>query len=96
VVPLIELGYAYTGVDVSKAMMDRLRHKLEGKAHRLTLINADATALPLEDNAFDVAIAPHILQLIPDWQTAMDELRRVLKPSGVFIYFHPDRTSVIL
>lgn len=86
--PIVKRGYAYTGVDVSEAMMDRLRQKLEGKAHRLTLINADATALPFEDNAFDVAIAPHILHLIPDWQTAMDELRRVLKPAGVFIYFH--------
>ncbi|WP_017301992.1 class I SAM-dependent methyltransferase [Nodosilinea nodulosa] len=86
--PIVERGYVYTGVDVSEAMMDKLRQKLEGKAHRLTLINADATALPLEDNSFDVAVAPHILHLIADWQTAMDELRRVLKPSGVFIYFH--------
>lgn len=86
--PIVEQGYAYTGVDVSEAMMDRLRQKLEGKAYRLTLINADATALPFEANSFDVAIAPHILHLIPDWQTAMDELRRVLKPAGVFIYFH--------
>ncbi|MGG6242841.1 class I SAM-dependent methyltransferase [Nodosilinea sp. AN01ver1] len=86
--PIVERGFAYTGVDVSEAMMDKLRQKLEGKAHRLRLINADATALPLEDNSFDVAIAPHILHLIADWQTAMDELRRVLKPSGVFIYFH--------
>ncbi|MBD2110863.1 MULTISPECIES: class I SAM-dependent methyltransferase [Cyanophyceae] len=68
--------------------MDKLRQKLEGKTHRLTLINADATALPFEANAFDVVITPHILHLIPDWQTAMDELRRVLKPAGVFIYFH--------
>ena len=86
--PIVEQGYAYTGVDVSEAMMDKLRQKLEGKAHRLTLLNADATALSFGDNAFDVAIAPHILHLIVDWQTAMDELRRVLKPAGVFIYFH--------
>ncbi len=86
--PIVERGYAYIGVDVSEAMMDRLRQKLEGKAHRLTLINADATALPLQDNTFDVAIAPHILHLIADWQTAMDELRRLLQPTGVFIYFH--------
>ncbi|MBW4462459.1 MAG: class I SAM-dependent methyltransferase [Nodosilinea sp. WJT8-NPBG4] len=86
--PIVERGYAYTGVEISEAMMDRLRQKLEGKAHQLTLINADATALPLDDNAFDVVIAPHILHLIADWQRAMDELRRVLKPARVFIYFH--------
>ncbi|MBD1914711.1 MULTISPECIES: class I SAM-dependent methyltransferase [Cyanophyceae] len=86
--PIVERGYVYTGVDISEAMMDKLRQKLEGKAHRLTLINADTTELPFGANAFDVAIAPHILHLIPNWQTAMDELRRVLKSIGVFIYFH--------
>ncbi len=93
--PLVERGYAYTGVDISEAMMDKLRQKLEGKAHLLTLIHADATVLPLDDNSFDVAIAPHILHLIADWQRAMDELRRVLKPTGVFIYFHhaTDKTA---
>jgi ubiquinone/menaquinone biosynthesis C-methylase UbiE len=45
--PIVELGYAYTGADVSEAMMDKLRRQIEGKAPRLTLINADATALPL-------------------------------------------------
>lgn len=89
--PLVERGYAYTGVDISEPMMEKLREKLTG-SHRLTLVNADITALPLESASFDVAIASHILHLIPDWRKAMAEIRRVLKPDGVFIYFHhPNR-----
>lgn len=86
--PIVERGYAYTGVDVSEAMMDVLRQKLAGQPHRLTLVNADATALPFEPATFDVAVAPHILHLIADWRQALAEIRRVLKPAGVFIYFH--------
>ena len=86
--PMVERGYAYTGVDVSEAMMNQLRQKVAGKPHRLTLLKADATALPLEANQFDVAIAAHILHLIPAWQQALGEIHRVLKPDGVLIYFH--------
>ncbi|HEY9763083.1 MAG TPA: class I SAM-dependent methyltransferase [Trichocoleus sp.] len=90
--PLVEQGYAYTGVDISDAMMDKLQQKLAGVPNRLTLVNADATALPFEPASFDVAIASHILHLIPDWHKAMVEIRRVLKSEGVFIYFHhPNR-----
>jgi ubiquinone/menaquinone biosynthesis C-methylase UbiE len=86
--PLIERGYAYTGADISEQMMDKLRQKLADQPHRLMLVNADITALPFEDGAFDVAIAAHILHLIADWRTALAEIRRVLKPQGVLIYFH--------
>lgn len=86
--PLVERGYDYTGVDISDAMMAKLRQKVEGKSHRLRLVNADVTNLPFDDNVFDVAIAPHILHLIPDWRQALAEIRRVLKLGGIFIYFH--------
>jgi ubiquinone/menaquinone biosynthesis C-methylase UbiE len=86
--PMVERGYAYTGVDISEAMMNQLRQKVAGTPHRLTLLKADATALPLEADQFDVAIAAHILHLIPAWQQALGEIRRVLKPDGVLIYFH--------
>ncbi|MBD2255944.1 class I SAM-dependent methyltransferase [Pseudanabaena sp. FACHB-2040] len=86
--PLVERGYAYTGVDISEQMMDKLRQKLVGKPHQLTLINADITTLPLESGVFDVAIAAHILHLVADWRSALAEIQRVLKPQGVLIYFH--------
>nr|WP_199308985.1 hypothetical protein [Nodosilinea sp. FACHB-13] len=44
--PIVERGYAYTGVDISEATMGKLRQKFEGKAHRLMLVDADAIAVP--------------------------------------------------
>lgn len=46
---------------------------------------ADATRLPFNDNTFDVAIANHILEHIPDDRAAMKEIYRVLKTGGVAI-----------
>jgi SAM-dependent methyltransferase len=46
---------------------------------------ADATHLEFDDNSFDLLIANHILEHIPDDRKAMRELYRVLKPNGAAI-----------
>ena len=46
---------------------------------------ADATKLEFDDNSFDVVIANHILEHIPDDLKAMKEIYRVLKDNGVAI-----------
>jgi len=84
--PIVHRGYSYTGVDISEKMLDELRRKLQGVSHRLTLVNADATALPFSDDSFDVALTIHLLHLIPAWQQAIAEIRRVLKPEGIYLY----------
>ncbi|MBW4692646.1 MAG: class I SAM-dependent methyltransferase [Lyngbya sp. HA4199-MV5] len=86
--PLVQRGYAYTGIDISDEMMDVLRRKLEGVPHQLTLIKGDATALPFDDRTFDVALTVHLLHLVANWQNVLSEIRRVLKPEGIFLYVH--------
>src|SRR6202044_2554991 len=49
------------------------------------LIPADVTALPLRDSAFDIVLAAHLLDLVPDRRTAIRELRRVLAPGGTCV-----------
>lgn len=84
--PFIRAGYDYTGVDISPAMMDRLASKLVGDsdttAYRFQLHQADITALPFEAARFDVIIAVHVLHLVADWQRAIREAQRVLRPGG--------------
>lgn len=85
--PIIQKGYSYTGVDVSKEMMDQLRLKLQNVPHNLTLIQANTSSLSmLGNNSFDVVLTRHILQLIPDWRSCLSEICRVLKPNGVYLY----------
>jgi len=53
---------------------------------------ADATALRFPDNSFDVIIANHILEHIPEDIKAMTEMQRVLKEDGVAILQVPYST----
>jgi SAM-dependent methyltransferase len=48
-------------------------------------INGDASWLPFPDDAFDRALAPHMLYHCPDIPAAIAELRRVLRPDGVLV-----------
>ena len=85
-IPIIQRGYSYTGVDISWEMMNQLRYKLQGVPNNLTLIQADASSLSFADNCFDVAFMRHVLHLIPEWRSALSEIRRVLKPNGFYLY----------
>jgi len=65
------------GLDLSPGML-----RAAGHPH---LVNADITALPVRDGAFDVVLAVHMLYHVPDRAAAIGELRRVLVPGGVCI-----------
>jgi SAM-dependent methyltransferase len=49
----------------------------------------DATKIPFSDEKFDVVIANHILEHIPDYSKALSEFYRVLKAGGVAILQTP-------
>lgn len=87
-VPIAKRGYSYTGIDVSEKMLAELHQKLEGVSHKLTAIQGDATALPFEENSFDVALTVHVFHLISNWKEALAEIRRVLKSGGIYLYSH--------
>ena len=44
----------------------------------------DAQKIPFEENSFDLVIANHMLYHVPDLDRAVSEVRRVLKPGGLF------------
>lgn len=47
---------------------------------------ADAERLPYQDNTFDLVIGHAVLHHIPDVDTAISEVLRVLKPGGRFVF----------
>lgn len=71
------------GIDMTEAMRDRAR----GSAAAAGLTNvevhrADATALPLTDSSVDVVISNGVINLVPEKEKAISEIRRVLRPGG--------------
>ncbi|PWK59225.1 class I SAM-dependent methyltransferase [Aminobacter sp. AP02] len=50
---------------------------------RIKISQADACALPFEDNSFDRALALLVLHFVPEAPKAISEMRRVTRPGGV-------------
>ncbi len=51
----------------------------------------DMMALPFPDGAFDLVTTGYGLRNVPDLDGALDEIRRVLKPGGLFLSLDFDR-----
>jgi SAM-dependent methyltransferase len=56
--------------------------ELDAGAARVGAVRGDALRLPFGDGSFDRVIASEVLEHIPDDETAMAELTRVLRPGG--------------
>jgi SAM-dependent methyltransferase len=53
---------------------------------RLELLTGPAEKLPLPDASVDAAMSSFVLQLVPDRQVALKEIRRVLRPGAPLVY----------
>ena len=80
-VPLSERGAKLFGCDLSFKMLARQR----AKRPAARLAQADAIALPFSNAQFDGVLTIHVLHLVGDWRAALREIRRVLRPGGVFV-----------
>jgi phosphatidylethanolamine/phosphatidyl-N-methylethanolamine N-methyltransferase len=80
-------GYAVTGIDLSKPMLDHAAGKIA--AHNLTNVTGlavmDACRLGFRDEAFDAVVGQYMITLVPDAEAALDEFARVLKPGGEIV-----------
>ncbi|MEM8615185.1 MAG: class I SAM-dependent methyltransferase [Cyanobacteria bacterium P01_H01_bin.105] len=85
ILPLVKRGYPVTGIDISPEMLDQFRQKLQQIPKNLTLMQSDASTLPLPDASVDVVLTVHMIHTVADWPTFLDEIDRVLKPQGCYL-----------
>src|SRR5258707_10664745 len=73
-----------TGVDISDAMLERGRQRVDraGLAGRISLEAARAEALPFPPETFDAVSFTYLLRYVADPAATLAELARMLRPSG--------------
>lgn len=71
--------------DFAQVARAQRRHGRRGTNGPL-LFQADGERLPFADAQFDAVAEFAIFHHIPDWQSALCEVARVLKPGGLFLY----------
>ena len=85
--PLLPGNVLVTGIDITAPMLRAARARVERKALAQVkgLQVMDAAALEFPDAAFDVALAPYVMSVVPHPERALDEAWRVLRPGGALI-----------
>ncbi|MFD5571364.1 class I SAM-dependent methyltransferase [Streptomyces cadmiisoli] len=78
-----EQGHRVTGVDRSRAMVDRARAKLAGRD--AAFLVGDAVAPPVGEQRFDVVLVRHVVWTLPDPGRALRHWRGLVRPGGRFV-----------
>jgi len=80
-ISLLPANMSVVGIDLSDAMLEQAAKQAPGKCQQ-----ADATALPFNDDSFDLAVSQFALHEKDTATIALElqEVRRVLKPAGIF------------
>lgn len=77
-----------TGVDLTPAYIS-LAEKLSemtGLEEKTTFYEASALELPFSEGEFDIVWMEHVQMNIPSKDQLIDEIKRVLRPDGVFVF----------
>jgi phosphatidylethanolamine/phosphatidyl-N-methylethanolamine N-methyltransferase len=87
-----------TGIDLSSKMLEKAQKRIDqkGLAH-CQVLEMNAEAMDLPDEAFDVVYAPYVISVVPDPVKVAREMYRVCRPGGrVIILNHFKSTNPVL
>lgn len=73
-------------------MTKQLRKKVEESGRNAEVVEAPAESLPFEDDSFDTVLVTLVLCTVPDPSASLQEVRRVLKPGGQFLFLEHVRS----
>lgn len=74
-----------TATDVDPAMRAACADQLARYGERVDIRDADATRLPFDDASFDAVIGFIMLHHVINWERALAEIARVLRPGGMVV-----------
>ncbi len=77
--PQVEL----TATDINEKSVEAFRDMRKQYGRRLYVKKADVRKLPFDRSSFDIVIADHVLHYVQDYNQALQQLLRVLRPGGL-------------
>jgi ubiquinone/menaquinone biosynthesis C-methylase UbiE len=91
---------AATCTDISPGMLETLERNAQELGLEVDTAACDASALPFEDESFDLVLGHAVLHHLPDLDRAFAEFRRVLAPGGTLFFAgepsrHGDRIAAV-
>ncbi len=79
-----------SGIDISKKAINQARKDSSG----VKFLKGNAYKIPFKDKSFDAVLMFDLLEHLDDPPKSLNEIRRVLKPGGVFSAFVPTEGSI--
>jgi phosphatidylethanolamine/phosphatidyl-N-methylethanolamine N-methyltransferase len=89
--PLYPRDVKITGIDVSREMLEKARHRVARRhlANVEALLEMDAERMSFADASFDKVVAMYVLPVVENPVRLLEELHRVCKPDGeIFLVNH--------
>lgn len=80
--PHLPADVTFTGTDLSGPMLDAARSKARAAGRQARWLEADAEALPFDDGSFDSVISTFAMCGFADYERALAEIVRVVRPGG--------------
>jgi ubiquinone/menaquinone biosynthesis C-methylase UbiE len=74
------------GLEPSEGMRRRAAPALEAADLDVRWLDLPGEEIPLDDHSVDTVVLTFTLCTIPDWQRALDQMRRVLVPGGRLLF----------
>lgn len=88
-IAIVVVDFVRANLKLAARMLDRLVQS------QVFLVHGDATALPFPASAFDAYWSVQTLQLIPDFEQAVNEAKRVLRPEGRFACYSVNHARLV-
>lgn len=80
-------------VDPASMIPDKVRKRVAQLTFPIHTEHVTAETLPFPDRQFDSVVSTWTLCTIPDAPKALQEVRRVLKPTGIFLFLEHGRSD---
>lgn len=89
---LTQRGFRVVSIDISKSRLEKLKKRLDNRL--VTLLLTDLSNTSLMSNQFDYVIMSEVLEHLIQYEKALAEVYRIIKPGGHFILTVPYKEPI--